>query len=59
MTDRIYPRNRVAAVMVWLLDRLPKTTRDAVLSAYWSPEEIETLNSKANDLEEFFGKDGA
>jgi hypothetical protein len=55
---RIYPASRVATVLVWFLDRLPESIRGAVLSAYWSPEDIRQMDDTASELEEFFGSEG-
>lgn len=53
---RIYPRNRVACVVVWLLDRLPSSVRREVLSSYWSQAELDTVKTQGAELWRRFGK---
>jgi hypothetical protein len=53
-SGRLYPTARIARIVTWLLDRLPKSVRDDVLGSYWSPEEMRVINEHASDLEQFF-----
>lgn len=47
---RCYPRSRVAAFIVWLLDRLPERIRRDVLGAYWSHADLAQMKERANTL---------
>jgi len=47
---RIYPLSRVAAVIVWLLDRLPQSVRSDVLGSYWSHSDIEAVKRREREL---------
>lgn len=55
-SERIYPRSRVARIVVWLLDRLPTAVRDEALGAYWSPAAIADAERRGAELYAAFGK---
>lgn len=48
--ERVYPPGRLAAVVVWLLDRLPEAVRADVLHSYWSPMEISHIKKEADEM---------
>lgn len=52
---RVLPEALVPRLIVRLLDRLPEI-RDQVLSAYWSPSEIEKVKRDADEMFKIFGK---
>jgi hypothetical protein len=54
--ERVYPSSKVAAIIVWLLDRLPENTRHQVLGSYWSHREIVAIDQRADEMFRQFGK---
>jgi hypothetical protein len=55
--ERIYPQSWVACVMVWLLDRFPRSIQKQILESYWTEADIELAQIEAERLAELFGSD--
>lgn len=53
-SERVYPKGKVATVVVWLLDRLPKDTRKEVLDSYWSFSDILRVKAAEDRFKDLF-----